>query len=109
MSATSPVAQPHRAFTLRLGRRVTAGVTGGIAGGMVFGVLMAMMGMLPMIASMVGSDSAVVGFGVHLVISVLIGLGLTVPLSGLLTTYGRAVLRRARRRGGLRSEAGCHH
>ena len=51
---------------------------------------MAMMGMLPVIASMVGSDSAIVGFGVHMMISVLIGLGLTVPFGNrLLTSYGR--------------------
>lgn len=92
MSATAPVAQPPHAFPLHLGRRITAGAVGGVAGGLVFGVLMSMMGMLPMIASMVGSDSAVVGFGIHLVISVLIGLGLTVPFAGLLTSYGRAAL-----------------
>lgn len=92
MSATSPVAQPHHAFTLHLGRRITAGAVGGVAGGLVFGVLMTMMGMLPVIASMVGSDSAAVGFGVHMVISILIGWGLTVPFSGLLTSYGRAAL-----------------
>lgn len=53
---------------------------------------MAMMGMLPMIASMVGSNSAVTGFGIHLVISVLIGWGLTVPFARLLTGYGGAAL-----------------
>lgn len=53
---------------------------------------MAVMGMLPMIASMVGSDSAAVGFGIHLMISVLIGWGLTVPFAGLLTFYGRGAL-----------------
>lgn len=91
MSATSPVAHPH-AFPHNLARRITAGAVGGVAGGLVFGILMTMMGMLPMIASMVGSDSAVVGFGIHLVISILIGLGLTVPFAGLLTSYGRAAL-----------------
>lgn len=92
MSATSPVAQPHHGLTLHLGRRAVAGVTGGVAGGLVFGMLMAMMGMLPMVASLVGSDSSAVGFGVHIVISILIGLGLTVPFAGLLTSYGRAAL-----------------
>lgn len=54
---------------------------------------MAMMGMLPVIASMVGSDSAIVGFGVHMMISVLIGLGLTVPFGNrLLTSYGRGAI-----------------
>jgi uncharacterized membrane protein YagU involved in acid resistance len=92
MSATSPVARHPHAFTHQLGRRITAGVAGGLAGGLVFGMLMAMMGMLPMIASMAGSDSAAVGFGIHMVISVLIGLGLTVPFAGLLTSYGKAAL-----------------
>lgn len=92
MSATSPVAHQPHAFSHQLARRITAGAAGGVAGGLVFGVPMTMMGMLPVIASMVGSDSAVVGFGIHLVISVLIGWGLTVPFSGLLTSYGRAAL-----------------
>ncbi|MBG6226627.1 putative membrane protein YagU involved in acid resistance [Arthrobacter sp. CAN_A2] len=57
---------------------------GGLSGGVVFGALMAMMGMLPMIASLVGSSSAVIGFIVHLVISVVIGLTLTLPFASLL-------------------------
>ncbi|WP_434995458.1 hypothetical protein [Arthrobacter sp. Ld5] len=68
-----------------MGRRLLAGVVGGLGGGVVFGALMAMMGMLPMIASLVGSSSAVVGFIVHLVISVMIGLTLTLPGASLLT------------------------
>lgn len=92
MSATSPVAHQPHAFTHHLARRITAGAVGGIAGGLVFGVLMAMMGMLPMIASMVGSDSALVGVGIHLVISILIGLGLSMPFAGVLKTYGRGAL-----------------
>ena len=92
MSATSPVAHQPHASTSHLARRITAGAIGGIAGGLVFGALMAMMGMLPTIASMVGSNSALVGFGIHLVISVLIGLGLTVPFARLLSSYGRAAL-----------------
>ena len=41
-----------------VGRRVVGGVVGGLAGGLVFGALMGMMGMLPMVAGLVGSDSA---------------------------------------------------
>ncbi len=83
----------HHATSTGLGQRAVAGAVGGIAGGIVFGILMAMMGMLPVIASMVGSDSAVVGLGVHLMISVGIGLGLTVPFANrLLTGYGRAAV-----------------
>ncbi|WP_426975440.1 hypothetical protein ACQCSU_11775 [Pseudarthrobacter sp. O4] len=91
MSSASAVS--HQGSVSGLGRRVAAGVAGGIAGGLVFGVLMAMMGMLPVIASMVGSSSAVVGFGVHLVISVFIGLGLTVLFGNrFLSGYGRGAL-----------------
>lgn len=76
-----------------IGRRVLAGAAGGVAGGIVFGILLAVMGMLPVIASMVGSGSAVVGFGVHLMISVMIGLGLTLLFGNrLLTSYRRGAL-----------------
>lgn len=53
--------------------RAMNGALAGLAGGLVFGALMAMMGMLPMVAMLVGSTSAVVGAVVHLVISA--GLG----------------------------------
>lgn len=86
---TSASAAPRSGFGTGLGRRVIAGTAGGVAGGIAFGILMAMMGMLPMVASLVGSDSAAVGFGLHMVISVLIGLGLTVPFGQVLTGYGR--------------------
>lgn len=52
---------------------VKHGIYSGLGGGLVFGVLMGMMGMLPMIGSMVGVASAPVGFFVHLVISATIG------------------------------------
>ncbi|MBO1270021.1 hypothetical protein J1902_19045 [Arthrobacter sp. PO-11] len=55
-------------------------------------MLMAVTGMLPMVASMVGSDTALAGFGIHMVISVLVGLGLTVPFAGLLSSYGKGTL-----------------
>lgn len=92
MSASSPVVHQPHAVPHHLARRISAGVTGGIAGGLVFGVLMAMMGMLPMIASMAGSDSTLAGFGIHMVLSILIGLGLSVPFAWLLKTYKRGAL-----------------
>ena len=64
-------------------KHIGNGVLGGLAGGLVFGILMAMMGMLPMIASMVGSDSAIVGFGIHLIISAIIGTGFVLAASAL--------------------------
>ena len=51
-----------------------AGIVGGLAGGLVFGVLMQAMGMMPTIAAMVGAESTVVGWMVHLAISVFIGV-----------------------------------
>ncbi|HAQ59072.1 MAG TPA: hypothetical protein DCR63_00830 [Microbacterium sp.] len=56
-------------------------------------MLMAVMGMLPTVAMMVGSDVAAVGFGIHMMISIGIGLGLTVLFGNLLlTTYVRGLL-----------------
>ncbi|WP_262364222.1 hypothetical protein [Arthrobacter echini] len=75
-----------------IGGRLLAGVLGGLGGGVVFGALMFMMGMLPMIASLVGSTSVAVGFIVHLLISVLIGLALTLLGAGLLDGTLRSAL-----------------
>ncbi|MBU1251538.1 MAG: hypothetical protein KJ659_07895 [Actinobacteria bacterium] len=57
-----------------------------MVGGVVFGVLMGIMGMFTMIAAMLGSDSILVGLGVHLMMSVVIGLVLTVPFGTVLLT-----------------------
>lgn len=73
-------------------RRALAGLIGGVAGGIMFGILMAMMGMLPLIASMVGSTSPVIGFAIHIMMSIMIGLGLTVLFGGVLTGYVRGIL-----------------
>lgn len=56
------------------GKHLQEGVLGSLAGGVVFGLLMQMMGMISMIAGMVGSTSAVVGWLVHLVISAIFGV-----------------------------------
>lgn len=92
-SASRTAAQRPADLSATFGRRILAGVLGGLAGGVVFGMLMAMMGLLPMLASMVGSSSALVGFGLHLMISIMIGLGLTVLFGNrLLSGYGRGTL-----------------
>jgi uncharacterized membrane protein YagU involved in acid resistance len=54
-------------------RLALLGAIAGIGGGIVFGMMMAMMGMLPMVGMLVGSESAAVGFIVHLAISAFIG------------------------------------
>ena len=51
-----------------------AGMISSLMGGLVFGMMMAMMGSLPMIAGMVGSQSPVVGFIVHMMISAIFGI-----------------------------------
>ncbi|AFZ66244.1 hypothetical protein [Deinococcus peraridilitoris] len=71
-------------------QNLKAGVVGGLAGGVVFGVMMATMGMLPMIASLVGSESAAVGLLVHLLISAVIGLGFALVLGERVRGTGSA-------------------
>ena len=61
-------------------RELKLGAYGGLAGGLLFGAMMGMMGMLPMIGSMVGQPTAGVGFIVHMVNSVIIGAGFAVLL-----------------------------
>ncbi|MFZ3579055.1 hypothetical protein [Virgibacillus sp. DJP39] len=51
------------------------GVYGGIIGGVLFGFMMQSMGQIEMIASMAGSKSLAVGWIVHMIISVIFGLG----------------------------------
>ncbi len=61
-------------------RELKWGAYGGVAGGLIFGAMMGMMGMLPMIGSMVGQPTAAVGFVVHMVNSAIIGAGFAVVL-----------------------------
>ena len=68
------------------------GAYAGVAGGIPFGMMMGMMGMLPMIGMMMGSSSAVAGFGVHIGISAVIGIGFAIVfgrvVSGTIGTIG---------------------
>jgi uncharacterized membrane protein YagU involved in acid resistance len=70
-------------------QQLVAGMIGGVVGGLAFGALMAMMGMLPMVASILGSKSAVVGFLYHMFNSVVIGALFGLILGGLSHTYAR--------------------
>ena len=63
----------NTSVSVPLAQRILGGVVGGIVGGLVFGALMAVMGMLPMVASVVGSKAASVGFLYHMFNSVVIG------------------------------------
>lgn len=73
-------------------KRLVGGVAGGLAGGILFGLMMQMMGVLGMVAALVGQEGNVgVGWVVHLGISVLFGLIYALVLGPLSTSWGRAV------------------
>lgn len=72
--------------------RAVYGVLGGLAGGIVFGLLMAMMDMIGMVAELVGSSSAAVGWIVHLAISAFIGASFAVLLGSFAKTLVPAAL-----------------
>ena len=61
-------------------RELKLGAYGGFADGLIFGAMMGMMGMLPMIGSMIGQPTAGAGFVVHMVNSVIIGAGFAIVL-----------------------------
>jgi len=61
-------------------RELKAGAYGSIAGGLIFGVMMGMMGMLPVIGSMVGQPTAAAGFVLHMANSVIIGVAFAIVL-----------------------------
>ena len=67
------------------------GIYAGLAGGLIFGVMMGPMGMLPMIAKMAGSSSSVIGFGIHLINSAIIGVLFTAIVENRLRTVGGLV------------------
>ena len=64
------------------------GVYGGVAGGLIFGGMMGTMGMLTMIGQMVGQPSAFIGFAVHMVNSVIIGVGFALVLGPVVGGIG---------------------
>jgi uncharacterized membrane protein YagU involved in acid resistance len=68
------------------------GVLAGLAGGLIFGALMAMQGMLPMVGMLVGRDSTVIGFMVHMVISSLAGVIFGVLAVRLTSSWGLALV-----------------
>lgn len=72
--------------------RIVYGVLGGLVGGVVFGVLMQMMGMIPMVAQLVGSSAVAVGWIVHLAISAFIGATFAILFGSLAKTLLPAAL-----------------
>jgi uncharacterized membrane protein YagU involved in acid resistance len=93
--ATSAVGKQSAAAGIQT-ESIVHGVAAALVGGSVFGVQMAVGGMLPMVAQMIGSQSAVVGFILHLVISAVIGAGYGVIAprlpAGWLVTIGAGIV-----------------
>jgi uncharacterized membrane protein YagU involved in acid resistance len=54
-------------------RYLRRGVIAGLIGGLAFGSIMAFIGMLPMVGMLIRQNNALIGFGVHMVISAVIG------------------------------------
>jgi len=54
-------------------KNLPSAVWAAIVGGVVFAIMMGLGGMLPMVAGLVGSESPVVGFIVHIIISIILG------------------------------------
>ena len=77
-------------------RELKWGAYGGVAGGLIFGAMMGMMGMLPMIGSMVGQPTAAAGFVLHMANSAIIGAGFAIVLgrfvSGALSGLGASLV-----------------
>lgn len=68
-------------------RRAVHGIVGGLAGGVVFGLLMQMMGTMKMSAQVLGSDSILAGWVLHLAISSFIGGSFAILFGSLAKTY----------------------
>lgn len=85
------VTHTHTATPAVMSRAVT-GAVAGLAGGVVFGLLMQMMGMIAMIAMLVGSTSTAVAWLLHLVVSAAIGAGFGVVLGTRAANLTRGVV-----------------
>ena len=72
-TATQEKTQNFTISNNAIASQIEVGVVGGLFAGGVFGVQMLLAGMMPMIAQMVGSESIVLGFIIHMLISAFIG------------------------------------
>lgn len=68
-------------------KKLVAGIVGGITGGIIFGAMMGAMGMLSMIAGLAGSQSALVGFLIHMLIASFIGATFALLFGSRITQY----------------------
>lgn len=70
-------------------KHILGGVIGGLVGGIVFGIPSQVTGMMPMIAMLVHSQSATVGWVVHLALSVVGGIVFVAVFGRLANSYSR--------------------
>jgi len=77
--------------TIDLTRSAIYGAIGGLAGGVIFGMMMSMLGMIGMVAMLVGSKSVAVGWMVHLAISVFIGITFALLAKAKLSSWGAGI------------------
>lgn len=70
---SDPLNRPLEGAGTRGLRGVLMGLAAGIIGGLLFTIVMVGVGALPMVASLVGAESAFAGFVVHLTIAIIIG------------------------------------
>lgn len=82
----------QRSVHLSNTKALTAGILAGLGGGLAFGAMMAMQGMLPMVAMLTGSDNALIGFGVHMFISAAIGAIYGLVAARLPQSYGAGII-----------------
>jgi uncharacterized membrane protein YagU involved in acid resistance len=75
-----------------MSKLIITGAIAGLGGGLVFGMLMGMMGMLPMVGMLVGSDNAIIGFIVHMAISAGLGAIFGLVAVRFLTGWGSAIV-----------------
>ena len=61
---------------------IVPGSLAGLIGGIAFGAAMFELGVLPSVASLVRTDSPVIGFVVHMAIAAIVGSGLAILLRG---------------------------
>lgn len=70
---------------------IKAGVWAGLIAGVVFGAMLGQLGVLPTIAKLLGGSSALFGFALHLVFSVVIGIIFSIFLGHAATDKARGV------------------
>ena len=73
-------------------QKLMTGAVGGLMGGVVFGMMMTMLSMIGMVAALVGSKSNIVGWVLHLGISMFIGITFAFLFQDKLKSVGSGLI-----------------